>query len=335
MATSVKISPKNSKSLSAPPFPKNPQKGGDKRLVKNLSKGLGKGLGSLLHAQAASATPLASPEPMVEKGERVVEVPLDLIIPSPLQPRKEFRPEQLADLVESIRHRGIIQPLIVRQVGHQYELIAGERRLRASCTIGLQKAPVIIRVATDHEVVELALIENLQREGLNPIEEAEAYHRLAEEFGITQEEVAKRVGKSRTAITNALRLLDLTPEVRTLLLGEHLSVGHAKVLLGVKTAEEQLYLAKEIIRRHASVRLAERLVREYLLPRSTKTRAKKRLSGVSSLSPGLQHLQNQLQQHLATRVTLQHGEKKGQLIIEYYGEDDLDRLLSEIGLKLP
>src|SRR3990167_3058281 len=293
---------------------------------------LGKGLGSLITPKNSSR--IASPIPVEERGERIQQVPLHQIIPSPLQPRIEFKEDQLQDLVASIREQGIIQPLIVRMVEGRYELIAGERRLRASTTIGLTEAPVIIRQANDQEVIELALIENLQREGLNPIEEATAYARLAEEFRLTQEEIARRVGKSRTAVANTVRLLDLDIEVRDHLTQGRLSVGHAKVLLGLKNKEEQRFLAHQIIRRSASVRIAEEMIEAHMAPRrgtqGGKQNRRKTSSG-NDLPPALLHLQNKLQHRFSTRVLLHHGEKKGHIAIEYYGLDDLRRLMEELG----
>ena len=292
---------------------------------------LGKGLGSLINARAAS--PLASPTPKEERGEQIEQVALQKIVASPLQPRTEFREEQLHDLIDSIRERGIIQPLIVRRVGSNYELIAGERRLRAATEVGLKEAPVIVRKASDQEVIELALIENLQREGLNPIEEAVAYERLATEFHLTQEEISRRVGKSRAVVANALRLLDLDPEVKSFLIQGRLSVGHAKVLLGLKNHEEQRAVAHQILRRSASVRATEELVEAQLRQsKGTTTSRKGKRQAASELSPALLHLQNKLQHRFSTRVVLQHGEKKGQVVIEYYGSDDLDRLLQELGV---
>ncbi len=195
--------------------------------------GLGKGLGALISASPA----LRPPEP--EAGERVQQVSLTNIVPSPLQPRREFERGALDELMDSIRQRGIIQPLIVRQMNGQFELIAGERRWRAAKEIGLTEAPVIVRQATDLEVLELSLIENLQRADLNPIEEAQAYARLANEFGMRQEDIAQQVGKSRASIANCMRLLDLDAQVQGWVVQNLLSVGHAKVLLGLKTQEEQ------------------------------------------------------------------------------------------------
>src|SRR6476469_8310874 len=198
--------------------------------------GLGKGLGALISVAPA----LRVPEP--QSGEQVHQVSLAAIVPSPLQPRREFEREALAELVESIRQRGIIQPLIVRPREGQFELIAGERRWRAAKEVGLAEAPVIVRQATDLEVLELSLIENLQRADLNPIEEAQAYARLAGEFGMRQEDIAQKVGKSRASVANAMRLLDLDQQIQTWVVQDLLSVGHATVLLGLKAHDEQRFL---------------------------------------------------------------------------------------------
>ena len=264
-----------------------------------------------------------------------MQVRLDQIIPSPLQPRTEFREDQLKELIDSIRERGIIQPLIVRKAHGRYELIAGERRLRASREVGLAEAPVIIREASDQEVIELALIENLQREGLNPIEEAMAYERLSTEFRLTQEEISHRVGKSRAVVANAMRLLDLDAEVKSFLVQGRLSVGHAKVLLGLKNHEEQRLIAHQILRRNASVRMTEELVEEQLVRSQGNTSGKRKMRASSlnsELPPALLHLQNKLQHRFSTRVLIQHADKKGTVTIEYYGSDDLGRLMNELGV---
>ena len=292
---------------------------------------LGKGLGSLIGSGRTAA--IASPTPIEKQGERIQQVRLDLIIPSPLQPRTEFREDHLKELIDSIRERGIIQPLIVRKVQGRYELIAGERRWRASREVGLAEAPVIVRNASDQEVIELALIENLQREGLNPIEEAMAYQRLAGEFRLTQEAIAQRVGKSRAVVANAIRLLDLDEEVKSFLVQGRLSVGHTKVLLGIKNPEEQRLLAHQILRRNASVRVAEEMVEAQLRAKqgsSSPRRGKKKSQ--PSLPPALLHLQNKLQHRFSTRVVIEDGEKKGNSLIEYYGSDDLGRLVKELGV---
>src|SRR5580698_3889657 len=189
---------------------------------------LGKGLGALISTNKPAS-------PAAEPWERVERVALSEIQPSPLQPRKAFQSEHLQELIESIREHGIIQPLIVRRVGGKCELIAGERRWRAASQLGLKEAPVIVRQASDRDVLELALIENLQREDLNPIEEANAYARLAKEFGLRQEDIAQKVGKSRATVANSMRLLDLHAQVQSWLTQDRISVGHAKVLLALKS----------------------------------------------------------------------------------------------------
>ncbi|HSU86190.1 MAG TPA: ParB/RepB/Spo0J family partition protein [Chthoniobacterales bacterium] len=287
--------------------------------------GLGKGLGALISA-APSLRP-ADPD----AGETVQQISLADIVPSPLQPRREFAREALEELVDSIRQRGIIQPLIVRLVNRQYELIAGERRWRAAKEVGLSEAPAIVRQATDLEVLELSLIENLQRADLNPIEEAQAYSRLANEFGTRQEEIAQKVGKSRASVANAMRLLDLDPQVQTWVVQNLLSVGHAKVLLGLKAHDEQRLLAERILRQSSTVRTTERMVAR-LLGKAGGTRRRRQVEALSSAS--LSDLENRLQQHLATHVVIHHGEKRGRIEIEFYGTDDLERVVTALGLPL-
>ena len=286
---------------------------------------LGKGLSALINPRVASPTPRA------EDGERIQMVPLDQIIPSPWQPRTEFRDENLQELADSIREKGIVQPLIVRKSGEKLELVAGERRWRAAQRAGLLEAPVIVRQASDQDVLELALIENLQREDLNAIEEARAFHRLATDFQLKQEDIAKKVGKSRAAVANSMRLLDLHSQVQTWIVQERLSVGHAKVLLSAKGHDEQLALAEETLRRGLTVRGAERLVADHFAGNGSR-KPKRGAASSPQLEPAIAHLQNRLRQHLGTQVAMHHGEKKGRLEIEYYGNDDLHRLLKLIGL---
>lgn len=290
--------------------------------------GLGKGLSALIGARATPPLPADSPA-APENSEKVEMVDLSAVVPSPLQPRKEFAPQALQELVDSIRQHGIIQPLLARLVNGQHELIAGERRWRAAREVGLTQAPVIVRAASDLDVLELSLIENLQRADLNPIEEAQAYARLAGEFGMRQEDIAVKVGRSRAAVANSMRLLDLHPQIQTWLTQGLLSVGHAKVLLGVKAPEEQMALAETVLRRSSTVRDAEKLVARHL-GQGTKRRRQKANAIVSSAA--LDDLQTRLQQHLGTRVTLHHGDKRGRIEIEYYGNDDLHRVLQAIGL---
>src|SRR5438876_3929219 len=273
--------------------------------------GLGKGLGALIGPPAIPA-----PRDGADPGERVHQIQLASIVPSALQPRKDFRRKTLQELVHSIRKHGIIQPLIVRQSGARFELIAGERRFRAAQEIGLITVPAIIRTANDLEVLELSLIENLQRADLNPIEEAQGYARLANEFSLRQEDIALKVGRSRAAVTNALRLLDLQPQVQIWLAQNLITVGHAKVLLALKTPEEQLLAAETVLRRNATVRSTERLIARLL--GIGRPRRKQRVSEQASTSAAIQDLQNRLQEHLATHVAIHHGEKRGRIEIEYY-----------------
>jgi ParB family transcriptional regulator, chromosome partitioning protein len=289
---------------------------------------LGKGLGALISAN--------KPAHMVEPWERVERVALSEIVPSPLQPRKTFRSDQLQELVESIREHGIIQPLIVRKVEGKCELIAGERRWRAANQLGLKEAPVIVRQASDRVVLELALIENLQREDLNPIEEAHAYKRLVEEFSLRQEDIAQRVGKSRSVVANSLRLLDLHSQVQSYLAQGRLTVGHAKVLLTLQNPDEHLIVAELAIRQAATVRMTERLVASQLarqgLTKSGKTGLRPSQEGSAGIHHAVGHLESRLRERLATHVTIHHGEKKGRIEIQYYGNDDLERILSLLGV---
>jgi ParB family chromosome partitioning protein len=289
--------------------------------------GLGKGLGALI------GTPASTPQADVaDSSERIHQVDLANILPSALQPRKDFARDALQELIDSIRQHGIIQPLIVRQAGARFELIAGERRWRAAKEIGLPQVPVIIRSASDLEVLELSLIENLQRADLNPIEEAQGYARLASEFRMRQEDIALKVGRSRAAVANAMRLLDLHPQVQIWLAQDLLSVGHAKVLLALKAPEEQLLAAETVLRRNATVRSTERLVARQLgIGRS---RRKSRRVGAEQAvsSAAIEDLRNRLQERLATHVTIHHGEKRGRIEIEYYGNDDLQRIATALGL---
>jgi ParB family chromosome partitioning protein len=297
--------------------------------------GLGRGLNALIKApsQAPSRSGLAS-ESDPASGERVLRVTLDQVVPSPLQPRKRFNDEHLNELVESIREHGVIQPLIVRPVNGKYELIAGERRWRASTLLNLSEVPVILREASDQDVLEMALIENLQREDLDPLEEAEAYARLSREFGLKQEEIAQRVGKNRATVSNVMRLLDLDAEVQTLISRRMLSSGHAKAILGLKTKAEQRMLADMVVRKKLNVRDTEKLVSEMINGKSSTPKK----SAKSKLSPQaesyLRQIQDQLRGRYATNVAIQHTDKRGKIEIEYYGNEDLGRILELMGISL-
>ena len=306
-------------------------------------KGLGKGLNALIRTPAAvpvkepspDSGPVASVDDAADSGDRVQRVPLDSVTPSPLQPRKRFRDEQLDELVDSIREHGVIQPLIVRAgKGEKFELIAGERRWRACTRLELDKVPVIVRDASDRDVLEMALIENLQREDLDPLEEAEAFSRLAKDFGLKQEEIAQRVGKNRATVSNAIRLLDLDKEVQSLVSQRLLSNGHAKAILGVKTKSEQRLLAEMVVKKKLNVRDTEKLVTQHI---NGKIGVKKTASG-SKLSPQaetyIRQIQDQLRGRYSTNIAIKHGEKRGKIEIEYYGNEDLGRILDLMGVTL-
>lgn len=292
---------------------------------------LGKGLGALISAPAAVsgvARPpvLAQPAP----GDIVQRVSLDQIVPSPLQPRKEFMPEQLAELMDSIREHGIIQPLIVRRVGGKLELIAGERRFRASRELGLKEVPVIAREASDKDVLEMALIENLQREGLNPIEEAQAYARLSKDFSMKQEDIAQRVGKNRATVANAIRLLDLPTQVQDLLSSTAITTGHAKVILGLKSSKDQEKLAQEVVQKSLTVRATEKAVNAILHPPAPKPAPSDK---EGELSRAIESVEQRLISRLSTNVSIHHGDKKGRIEIDYYGTEDMNRLLALLGVE--
>jgi len=284
---------------------------------------LGKGLSALM-----GGAKLAAPEPATEKGETIRQVSRSAIVPSPLQPRKTFRPEELAEMVDSIKERGIIQPLIVRLVNGKYELIAGERRWRAAGEAGLEKLPVIVREASNRDVLELALIENLQRADLSPIEEAEAYARLMKEFTLTQEQVAQQVGKGRAVVANAVRLLTLPEQIRAWIGTGDLSVGHAKVLLGLSRAEEQLLAAERIRKDNLTVRATERLVESM---RAGSKHATKRKAAATSKAV-FADLEKRLQQHVGTRVRIVGKADAGKIEIQYFSPADLDRILQLLRL---
>jgi len=286
---------------------------------------LGKGLSALMGGPKS----LAAPEPVAEKGEAIRQVARSAIVPSPLQPRKTFRAEELAEMVESIKERGVIQPLIVRLVNGKYELIAGERRWRAAGEAGLDTLPVIVREASNRDVLELALIENLQRADLSPIEEAEAYARLMKEFTLTQEQVAQQVGKGRVVVANAVRLLTLPEQIRAWIGSGDLSVGHAKVLLGLDSADEQLLAAERVRKESLTVRATERLVESMRAGTRPARRRKAVTAGAEAI---FADLEKRLQQHVGTRVRIVGKANAGKIELEYFSPEDLNRILALLRL---
>ncbi len=302
---------------------------------------LGRGLGALMGGappvgkpgdMAPNAASSTNPSPAPEAGERVRRIPLDRIRPSSLQPRKKFSEDALRELADSIKEQGIVQPLIARERGGQFELIAGERRWRASQLLGLTEVPVIVREADDHAVLELALIENLQRENLNPIEEAHGYSRLIEQFQLKQEEVATKVGKSRAVVANALRLLKLIPAIQDAVRDGLLSVGHAKVILGLTNEKHQKVAADRVLKEGLNVRQTEAMV------------ARLQAGGTSGKTPdrpaplvhdaNVVELENQLRERFGTKVRLKYSRGKGSVDIAFFSDDDLERILQIVGVKV-
>ncbi len=260
--------------------------------------------------------------------ETVQQVPVERLACNPFQPRKEFREEVLANLAESVREHGILQPLVARRQGERLELIAGERRLEAAKRAGLQHVPVILREATNQEMLELALVENLQREDINSVEEAEAYRRLTSEFGLTQEQVAERVGKSRPAVANSLRLLSLPHPVLESLRRREINAGHGKALLGIGAPDAVTRAWRRVVRKQLSVRQTEALVARLMardVPRGT-LRAEKQAE--AALDPNLRDLQEQLTARLSARVRVRPnpGSYGGSIEIAYADDEDLDRI---------
>ncbi|NDB97151.1 MAG: ParB/RepB/Spo0J family partition protein [Verrucomicrobia bacterium] len=279
--------------------------------------------------QSGNLPSISSPEIRVEEGEKILQLSIGEVNPSPLQPRRVFAEENLTELVDSIRSRGIFQPLIVRKSpkGIGYELIAGERRWRAARKLNLNKVPAIVRVATDQQVLELALIENLQRAELDPVEEADGYATLIETFGLKQDEVAERVGKNRATVANALRLRSLPNEVRDLLRSKQISVGHAKAILGLSEAPAQNAVAREVVKRGLSVRQAEALVRR----QTNGTRGRKK--GRGNQSADWRDLELRLQRATGTRVRIVGKAERGHIELPYTSQDELERLTAHLGVR--
>jgi ParB family chromosome partitioning protein len=305
-------------------------------------KALGRGLGALIPGapgptdapEAATAT--ADGSAVVEMaGERVRDIALDRIVPNPKQPRIEFSEDALDELAESIRAQGVIQPILVRPAGDFYQLIAGERRFRASQRAGRESIPAIVREISDDEILEIALIENLQREDLNAIEEALGYQRLIEELRYTHERLSERVGKNRTSITNGLRLLTLPSGVQSMVSRGTMSAGHARALLGLQSGAEIEASARYVVDMGLSVRKTEALVARKLRRKVAARKARasgESQSGVDAVSSNNAEWTNELRRKLATQVRIVAQGERGHIEIEYYNETDLERLLELLGV---
>lgn len=277
-------------------------------------RGLGKGLGALI------------PEGEENDKNSVNEIKITEVEPNENQPRREFDEKNLMDLAESIKEHGVVQPIIVRKVENGYQIIAGERRWRASRLAGNKTIPAIIKECSDIEVMEIALIENLQREDLNSIEEAYAYKSLIEEYNMTQEEISKRIGKSRPAIANSLRLLQLPEEVKEMVAAGKISQGHARALLSVGGANKQIEIANKIVDQQLNVRQIEKLAKD-----SKEKKNIKREPGPEQLE--IKQIEERLKAHFSTKVNLKYKKNKGKIEIEYYSNEELERILEMMGIK--
>jgi ParB family chromosome partitioning protein len=295
-----------------------------------LKRGLGKGLDSLIptnvmmESEVKHAT--VSTASSAEEGkDGTLMVKLSKVEPNREQPRKNFDEDSLQELAESLKQFGMLQPILVQNRGDYYEIIAGERRWRAAKIAGLKEVPVIVRELTDQEIVEISLIENIQREDLNPIEEAQAYKRLLTEFHLKQDEVAERVSKSRTAVTNSMRLLKLCDEVQKMVVDDMISTGHARALISIEDPEEQYLIAQKIFDEKLSVREVEKLVKDLHKPPKPPREENKTLQAI------YQEISERLKQSLSTKVSVsakQNG--AGKIEIEFYNHEDLERLLERI-----
>lgn len=275
-------------------------------------KALGKGLEALIPSSGTST--------MEAPSTGVREIPIDQVEPNPFQPRTRFDEGALRELADSISATGVLQPILVRRRAESdgYQLVAGERRLRAAQLAGIDQIPAVIKEVNDREMLELALVENVQREDLNPIDEAKGYHSLATKLTMTHEQISQRVGKHRSVVTNALRLLALPPEIQDMVSRGTLSAGHARALLSLDSSGEQLATARYIHSKGFSVRRTEALINRKLRRKHSRPRAR---------SADLTELENKLQQRFSTKVTIRAGRKGGKVEFEYYGREDLERLL--------
>ena len=276
----------------------------------NKKRGLGKGLGALI----------PDADLLARTSDQFFYCGIEEITPNPYQPRHNVRDKAFEELVESIRERGVLQPLLVRSTEEGYQLIAGERRWRAAQMAGLQRVPVVIKESAEPESFELALIENIQRQDLNPVEEGEAYRRLREEFNLSQEDIAKKIGKDRSTVANMIRLLKLPEKLRNDLVEGVLSMGHARALLALPDSAAQLRARDSIVKKGLSVRETEKLIQS-LLKRQKKPKV------VVELDSHMRAMIDQLIRHFGTKVTISHRGKRGRIEIEFYSDEDLQRIL--------
>lgn len=288
-------------------------------------RGLGKGLSALIPAKKPAAAVITQHPEGIERFLKMADIK-----PNRFQPRRAIKDAELIELMDSIKEKGVIEPVIVRKSETGYELIAGERRFRACQRLGLEKIPAIIRQATDQEALEIALVENIQRQNLNSIEESRGYERLAKEFSLTQEALAKKVGKERSTVANSLRLLTLPDEIQKMLEDDKLTAGHARALLMISDKRKQLSLAHSIISKGLSVREAENLAKGE--PAKTAASSAKT---PRQLDQHLTNIQNEIQRTFGTKVRIvPQGKNKGKIEVEYYSADDFERILQKLNIKL-
>ena len=279
---------------------------------------LGKGLSALIPNESFNT----------DNNNSTLSISINKIKSDKAQPRKSFDSEKIAELTESIKTHGIIQPLILRKIDNdQYIIVAGERRWRAAKIAGLKEVPAIIMDLTESEILEISLIENIQRQDLNPIEEAIAYKKLIDDFKMTHEELSKRIGKSRTSITNTMRLMNLDDRVQQYIIEGVISEGHGRALLGIKDFEIQYELAQQVIDEKLSVRELEKIIRRIIEPNNRNSSSSKQ-----ELNPYYKEIKNQLQNYFGTKVNISNKNNKGKIEIEYYSEDDLQRILDIINI---
>ena len=292
-------------------------------MAAKVKRGLGKGLDAMIPIPDSGTPEKEAPSKAEERDAETI-VRITQVEPNREQPRKNFDEDALQELADSIKQFGLLQPILVQDRKTYYEIIAGERRWRAAKLAGLKEVPVIIRDYTEQEIVEISLIENIQREDLNPIEEAQAYKRLLTEFNLKQDEVAERVSKSRTAVTNSMRLLKLCDEVQQMIIDDMLSTGHARALISIEDPEQQYTIAQKIFDEKLSVRDVEKLVKNLNKPE----KPKKIAEGDSSLDVVYQDVAEKLKQSLGTKVEISSkGNGAGKVEIEFYNHDDLDRII--------
>lgn len=288
-------------------------------------RGLGKGLDSLIPSNVMEPAKKVTAEESAKNEDGATLVKITKVEPNREQPRKNFDEDALQELSESIKQFGLLQPILVQDRKTYYEIIAGERRWRAAKMAGLKEVPVIIRDLSEQEIVEISLIENIQREDLNPIEEAQAYKRLLTEFNLKQDEVAERVSKSRTAVTNSMRLLKLCDKVQKMVVDEMISTGHARALISIEDPEEQYIVAQKIFDEKLSVREVEKLVKNLHKPPKPKKAENKTLEAIYN------ELSDKMKQSLGTKVSISAKDNgSGKIEIEFYNHDDLDRLMEKI-----